>query len=169
MPSRRFPSRSTSRGVRPRYRWETQRTVPVTIPAGSTNFVNLTTGVRNSADGANRGGVTLMRSIGSISLEPVSSVASEIVAGMTQVDDAALAASAFPSLVTAFQENWIYWVYKVITQTTGQAALQIDFDIKSKRRYRDGDESTVFLIHNPDSTNSIVWSLGLRMLFKIGM
>ena len=169
MPSRSSRSRSSSRGgARPRYRWETQRTVPVTLPAANTNFVNLTTGVRNAADGANRGGTTLVRSIGSLILEPITSSANtEVLAAVTQLSDAAIGGLAFPSLTTGFQQGWLWWVYRVVRQGGAEANLVVNFDVKSKRRYRDGDSSTVFLITNADTTQDIRWSLGLRMLFKI--
>jgi len=166
MPNRRYRSRSRSPAAR--YRWETQRTAPTTIPPAGVNFVDLTTGVRDVAEGANRQGITLQRMIGTLSLANLASANTEALAGVAQISDIAIAGLSFPPLATSFQWPWLWWKSIVMSQHVDSATLQIEFDIKSKRRYRSGDDSTVFLVENPDSVESFTWSLGLRMLFKIG-
>ena len=162
MTTRRQPRSSyRARPARRRSDWDYVLTDPATINAGAQGAVDLMTGFKTS----DRKGMTLVRAIGSLSVRPVSTGSdTEFVAALAYIQAEGSGLLPDPSTDAAFP--WL-WIQQSVVNTQGTEYQHLVVDVKSRRRFRDANDSIWFIIDNDDSTQNLVFRIGLRLLYLL--
>ena len=168
MPARRR-SYSRSPRTRRRYAWETSIFDPEIVTIGNQAYGGLlAVPAVNTIEALSSQGQTVLRCIGSLRINSTHATDSvEWAAGITMVGPDAFAAGNLPDPVTDSNEKWMWWMARVSPPPgAGGTAIQIDLDVKAKRRRASGDEMA-FIIDNHDSAQQLEFALSVRVLVQL--
>jgi len=134
-------------------------TSPVTLGPGLTNFTDLTLGFHANL----RKGMTVVRILGTIRVNSTdASLSTDFAMGITT----ARGSASFPDPSGDAQEPWLYW-FRGSALPASDSGQHRELDVQSQRLFRDQDRRLIFLMENDDSTQSLEWTLGLRILYKL--
>jgi len=162
---RRSSSRRGSRAPRRKMDWDTVLIDPTTIAAGAQGVTDMTAGFFVGL----RKGLTVVRIIGSMQVRSGTAGAEvEWVAGISLVRREPAGASVFPDPATDGSHPWMWWKRGVVLTPAGDRPQNdIPIDVKAQRKFTDAGDTLQFILDNDDSASSVIFSFGLRVLYKL--
>ena len=170
MPSRTYNRGRSRRGAsRPHYSWETSTFAPTTVNFGNQVTADLAADTTGSNDQLTpTQALTVVRIIGSLRVNSTAALLSvDWAAGITMIESDAFNANVVPEPQS--QPN--KWMWQMARSSpppgAGGSSIQIDLDIKSRRRFPGGKGVLAFIIDNTDDFEQLEFALSVRVLFRL--
>ena len=167
MPPRR--RRSSNRGPKARYAWETSVFDPASVGPGAETTANLASdSTGDVSQFAQVQGLSVVRIIGSLRVNSThASLSVEWAAGIAMIEDDAFAANVVPDPLTQ-PFKWMWWMARVSPPPgAGGSSIQIELDIKARRRFPGGTGILGFIINNHDVAETLEFALSTRVLLRL--
>jgi len=110
-----------------------------------------------------RKGITVVRMIGGLRIEAVGVGGSvEVAAGITMVR----ANAQLPDPQLTVEEPWMWWLNDTVLPASDSGQYR-PIDVKSMRKFVDQDRRLMFIVKNHDAVETLSFSLGVRVLYKL--
>jgi len=164
-----MPRGSRRYSRKPRYAWESSTFDPASVTSGSTSTAGLLSNAPADAiETLTAQGLTVVRIVGSLRVNSEDVALSvEWAAGISVIQNDAFNAGAVPSPLTSTAQKWMWWLSRVSPPVgAGGLSLQVDLDIKSKRKL-DARDRLYFVIRNHDAVQSLEFALSVRVLVRL--
>ncbi len=143
--------------------WENAITDPAVITAGLKGVVDLTSGYH----AAERKGLTVARIIGAVRVNSADATLSvEFSMGITMETEQSVTQGATANPLSNSRTPWMWWLRWVALPAAGPSVPWM-IDVRAQRKFVGSRDSLMFLIQNDDTTQSLEFSLGLRVLYKL--
>jgi len=164
MPGRRRGRSRFGGSARRRLEWDTVVVPPQTLASGLKAVTDMTANFHV----AQRKGLTVLRMIGHLSLQPnVATQIVEVQAGISIFSAEQVAAGATPEPRTDTDISWMWWTGRPIERASaGDFWSHILVDVRSKRNFRNADDELTMLIEN-NGGFTLELAFNIRVLYAL--